>query len=106
MHKLNSTRLKEIIREVMDEMAPQQLLAEPRGASYEEPPSDESEEEEETINEGENSALQKIVDYISNLSDIQKNKIFKALNVEKVEDTQRRIFNGIATYERSKKGGK
>lgn len=102
MHKLNSTRLKEIIREIMDEMAPP-LLAEPNGADYEEPP---SETIEETINEGENNALQKIVDYIANLSDTQKNKIFKALNVAKVEDTQRRIMNGIATYERSKKGGK
>lgn len=100
MHKLNSTRLKEIIKEVMDEMAPR-LLAEPSGAEYEEPPS-----EEDTINESENHALQKIVDYIANLSDTQKNKIFKALNVAKVEDTQRRIMNGIATYERSKKGGK
>lgn len=107
--KLTMDMLKRMIVEAMDEtpgIAPK-LLAEPSGAEYEDPPSDESEEEEDTIKESnENIGIAKIVTFIKNLNPKQQEAIYKALDVAPIAQTQQRIMNGIASYEKAKKGTK
>lgn len=108
--KLTLDMLRQMIVEAMEEQhpgfAPQQLLAEPSGASYEDPP-EESEEEEEPIKESnESNGIAKVVAFIKNLREPQRQAIYKALDVAPIAQTQQRIMNGIASYEKAKKGTK
>ena len=105
--KLTMDMLKRMIVEAMDEtpgLAPK-LLAEPE--TNEDPPSDESEEEEDTIKESnENIGIAKIVAFIKNLNPKQQEAIYKALDVAPIAQTQANIMRGIASYEAAKKGTK
>jgi hypothetical protein len=105
--KITMEMLRQMIVEAMEEQHPgfaPKLLAEPIG--NEDPP-EESEEEEETIKESnESNGIAKVVAFIKNLREPQRQAIYKALDVAPIAQTQQRIMNGIASYEKAKKGTK
>lgn len=104
--KLTIEMLRQMIVEAMEEtpgLAPK-LLAEPE--TNEDPPSEESEEEETIKEQNEGNGIAKIVTFIKNLREPQRQAIYKALDVAPIAQTQQRIMNGIASYEKAKKGTK
>ena len=97
--------LRQLIVEAMEQpgIAPK-LPAEPIG--NEDPPEDSEDEEEPIKEQNEPNGIAKIVAFIKNLREPQRQAIYKALDVAPIAQTQQRIMNGIASYEKAKKGTK